>query len=158
MRELERRLRRAVNPLSTGLSRWWCGVGRRRMPRPAHAPARPATPRPARSDGRPQAFLGVPSPGDWVAPAGKRPGWEWLPEHGAVPNLLAMPRWVRVWYRTPFLDRYAYEWMWWHGGWSVLVHGEPPSPPDGVREPRRPSPTPRSMSGIIDETSGRAIG
>jgi hypothetical protein len=25
-----------------------------------------------------------------------------------------------------FLDRYAYDWMWWHGGWNVLVAGEPP--------------------------------
>ena len=35
-----------------------------------------------------------------------------------------------------------------------------PSPPSsaGVREPRRPTPMPRSMAGMIDETSGEAIG
>jgi hypothetical protein len=40
-----------------------------------------------------------------------------------------MPRWVRLWYRTPFIDRYAYEWMWWHGGWSVLVPADESCPP-----------------------------
>jgi hypothetical protein len=76
-----------------------------------------------------------------------RPGWDWLPDHGALPNLRDMPLWVRIWYRTPFIDRYAYEWMWWRGGWSVLVPGQPPPPTEpgaGVREPRRPHPTDRS--------------
>jgi hypothetical protein len=38
-----------------------------------------------------------------------------------------MPRWVRVWYRVPFIDRYAYVWMWHHGGWDVLPPGVSPT-------------------------------
>ena len=133
---VERRLRHAINLISTGLTTWWLGVGRRQVP-PRSAPQSGSSP-PFRT---PRAFFGVPSPGEWVVPDGQRPGWEWLPEHGASPNLRAMPRWVRVWYRIPFIDRYAYEWMWWRGGWAVLVPGEQPPPPDiGVREPRRPLP------------------
>ena len=30
-----------------------------------------------------------------------------------------MPLWLKVWYRTPFLDRGAYVWMWHHGYWWV---------------------------------------
>ena len=73
-----------------------------------------------------RAMHGVASPGNWIAPPGLRPGWQWLPENGAVPNLRAMPWWVRAWYRTPCIDRFAYEWMWWHGGWSVLVEDDRP--------------------------------
>ncbi len=65
------------------------------------------------------ALACVPSPGGWTVPTGRRPGWSWLPEQGARANLRAMPRWVRIWYRLPWLDRYAYSWMWWHGGWAV---------------------------------------
>lgn len=140
MGPLERRLRRAVNPVSTRLTGWWLGTRRRLVPhRPVASPAGPTA-------HRPRAFIGVPSPGHWVAPTGQRPGWDWLPEHGASPNLRAMPRWVRVWFRTPFIDRYAHEWMWWHGGWAVLVPGDPPPrpPDDGVREPLRPLPVGRS--------------
>ncbi len=36
-----------------------------------------------------------------------------------------MPRWVRVWYYTPFVDRFAHGWMWGHGGWEVI-------PPRGI--------------------------
>jgi hypothetical protein len=125
MGPLERRLRRIANPISTALTRWWCGMGPRRQ-----VPARPTpTASGTSSEPRATAFRGVPSPGQWQAPSGLRPGWQWLPEHGAMPNLRAVPRWVRVWYRTPLLDRYAYEWMWWHGGWNVLVPGDPPAPP-----------------------------
>lgn len=111
MGPLERRLRRMINPISTGLTRRWCGIGERRQV--------PTRARPHRAGA--VAFVGVPSPGAWVVPDGMRPGWDWLPDDGAVPNLRSMPRWVRAWYWTPFVDRYAYEWMWWHGGWSVLV-------------------------------------
>jgi len=138
MGPLERRLRRIVNPISTALTGWWCGMGPRRQ-----VPARPTPTASRTSEPRATTFFGVPSPGRWQAPSGLRPGWQWLPEHGAVPNLRAVPRWVRVWYRTPLLDRYAYEWMWWHGGWNVLTPGEPPPPPppsSDVREPRRPRP------------------
>jgi hypothetical protein len=121
MGPLERRLRRAINPISTWLTARWLGIGRRQVP-PRPAPTwTPISP-------ELHVFRGVPSPGHWVAPAGHRPGWDWLPEHGALPNLRAMPRWVRIWFRTPFIDRYAYEWMWWHGGWSVLVPSDPPAP------------------------------
>lgn len=154
MGPLERRLRRAANPVSTALTEWWCGIGPRRQvsQRPAFS-GRDMVP-----GGRAPAFFGVASPGEWVAPAGLRPGWQWLPEYGAKPNLRAVPRWVRVWYRTPFLDRYAYEWMWWHGGWSVLTPGEPPAPPPaGVREPRRPRPHDRSGAAEYGEPSSRTV-
>lgn len=129
MGPVQRRIRRAINPISTGLTVWWLGNGRRRVPE------RPAT---AEGMGRPstagtpsaKAYIGIASPGDWIVPDGLRPGWQWLPEHGAHANLRALPRWVRIWYRTPFIDRYAHEWMWWHGGWSVLVPAdEPPARP-----------------------------
>jgi hypothetical protein len=124
MGPVQRGIRRAINPISTALTRWWLGMGRRRVPAPAAA-----GPRPEPTQFRPRAFRGVASPGDWAVPSGLRPGWQWLPEYGAHPNLRAMPRWVRLWYRTPFIDRYAYEWMWWHGGWSVLVPADESCPP-----------------------------
>ncbi len=134
----QRRIRETTNPISSGLTRWWLGVGRRQVPTKSAT----SSAEPRRGVPFARAFTGTPSPGEWVVPAGVRPGWEWLPEHGATPNLQAMPRWVRVWYRFPFIDRYAYEWMWWHGGWWVLVPGDtsPPPPDAGVREPRRPRP------------------
>ncbi len=136
MEPLGRMLRRVVNPVSTGLTLWWLGSSRRLVPRPSTAAPQAGT-----SVGGIATFSSLASPGTWTVPAGRRPGWEWLPEHGAIPNLRTMPRWARVWFRTPFLDRYAYEWMWWHGGWAVLVPADPPPPPDGgVREPRRPLP------------------
>jgi hypothetical protein len=51
----------------------------------------------------------------------------------------SMPLWARIWYMTPLIDRFAYEWMWWRGYWSVVVDQDGPAPPGaGVREPRRP--------------------
>jgi hypothetical protein len=67
-----------------------------------------------------------------------------------------MPRWARLWYRTPFIDRYTYEWMWWHGGWSVWAPGDTPPPPDiGVREPRTQMPTDQTgaAAGVPSEAS-----
>jgi hypothetical protein len=58
-------------------------------------------------------------------------------------NLRRMPRWVRIWYLLPFVDRYAYAWMWHHGGWLLQQGAGPSTPPDadgGVREPRNPKP------------------
>lgn len=155
MGPVERRLRRMINPISTGLTERWQGIGPRRQ-----VPTRPVTEVAGREHtGGLVAYAAVPSPGEWVPPPGLRPGWQWLPEHGAVPNLRAMPRWARIWYWAPLLDRYAYEWMWWHGGWSVLTPATPPAPPEaGVREPRQPRPPQQSMGGMIDETTGEAIG
>ena len=152
MGPVERFVRRALNLISTGLTRWWLGVGLRRVPTRTGPPsAFPPT-------GGPRPMVCVPSPGDWVVPAGQRPGWSWLPEQGALPNLRAMPRWVRVWYRTPFIDRYAYAWMWWHGGWAVPVDSEAPEPPPdgGVREPRRPLPkAPDGFAYRVEPGSGQ---
>jgi len=61
-----------------------------------------------------------PSPGGWRPPAGSLPGWQWSPPDGLRPRFDRVPVWVRVWYKTPFVDRYAYAWMWRHGGWDVL--------------------------------------
>jgi len=68
----------------------------------------------------------VPSPDGWQPPAGVLPAWAWLPPGGIAPRLDRVPRWVRVWYRTPLVDRYAYVWMWNHGGWDVLPPGPEP--------------------------------
>ncbi len=143
-----RRLRCAFRARRPGLLEAWSGNrmdgsarGRsRRMlsaPFPAAAPSRTGD-APARP-----AFDYVLSPGEWAVPDGVRPGWNWLPHLlGAQPELRSMPRWVRVWYRTPLIDRYAHEWMWWHQGWSVLTPAQDP-PPAGpnVREPLPPRPT-----------------
>jgi hypothetical protein len=145
MGPIQRRIRQAINPVSTGLTRWWLGIGRRQVPRGRTARGT--------SSLSPRAFRGVPSPGQWIVPTGQRPGWQWLPEYGASPNLRAMPRWVRIWYRTPLIDRYAYEWMWWHGGWDVLVPTDNPEPPPdaGVREPRRPRPAPPAGAAALTD-------
>jgi hypothetical protein len=65
------------------------------------------------------------SPGGWQVPSGRRPGWDWVPPAGARARLDRVPRWVRILFWTPFLDRYAHRWMWFHGGWDV-------DPPDGL--------------------------
>ncbi|GAA2759065.1 hypothetical protein GCM10009872_44250 [Actinopolymorpha rutila] len=69
-----------------------------------------------------------PSPGGWTPPAGVRPGWNWTPPDGVEPHLERVPRWVRIWFWTPWLDRYAHEWLWHHGGFDVL-------PPDAPAQP-----------------------
>ncbi|MBI2709231.1 MAG: hypothetical protein HYX34_05995 [Actinobacteria bacterium] len=48
--------------------------------------------------------------------------WTWAPPSGGLERLEDVPRWVRVWSRTPFVDRWANAWMWRHGGFDV----EPP--------------------------------
>lgn len=111
----ERWLRRCLNPLSTGLTNRWHGSGLREAPsRTGQATSR------ALQGQTTTTHFGVRSPGGWQVPPGQRPGWSWLPEGGAVTNLRRMPRWVRIWYRLPLVDRYAYAWMWHHGGW--LLH------------------------------------
>ncbi len=148
MSSTERVLRTATNPIVTGPSRWWHGVQRHRV--------RPAAGTDGMAGHLPTAFTSTASPGHWIAPPGLRPGRAWLPEHGALPNLRGMPRWVRVWYRTPFLARFAYEWMWWHGGWFILT----PSPPPSGRaywDSRRPGSADRS-AGARSPWPGEAAG
>jgi hypothetical protein len=69
---------------------------------------------------RQAALPRVPSPGGWAAPAGVLPAWNWTPPPGLEPRLDRAPWWVRVWYGTPLVDRYAQAWLWYHGGWDVV--------------------------------------
>jgi len=62
----------------------------------------------------------VPSPGGWSVPAGQLPAWHWLPPPGLETRLDRAPRWARVWYGTPLVDRYAHAWLWYHGGFDVV--------------------------------------
>lgn len=59
------------------------------------------------------------SPGGWTAPAGARPGWDWVPSGGAVVRTDLAPLWVRIVHELPWLDRYAAQWLWDHGGYVV---------------------------------------
>jgi len=68
----------------------------------------------------------VPSPGGWRPPDGVLPAWSWAPPYGLAPRLDRVPGWVRLWYKTPLLDRYAHAWMWEYGGWDVLPPGAAP--------------------------------
>ncbi len=61
----------------------------------------------------------VVSPGGWRVPPGRKPGWDWTPPGGATVRPDRMRRTVRLLYPTPFLDRYAYQRIWWRGGWDV---------------------------------------
>jgi hypothetical protein len=79
-REPARRRGTLANRISTGLTLWWLGGGRRQVP----APVVTAEPETVGVGPSTVSFVGVPSPGDWVVPVGLRPGWEWLPEHGAL--------------------------------------------------------------------------
>jgi hypothetical protein len=93
---------------------------------------------------------GVPSPSGWIVPAGAMPGWNWAPPGGLRLRLDRIPRWARIWYRTPFVDRYAHVWMWEHGGWNVDEPSSAAGPdPAGVREPLRPRPKPVLGSGKV---------
>jgi hypothetical protein len=92
----------------------------------------PALPRPVgptdaealRARARRQAALPrVPSPGGWMAPGEVRPAWNWTPPPGITPRLDRVPLWVRLLYATPFADRSAHAWMWYHGGWDVVPPG-----------------------------------
>lgn len=132
--------RRVLNPFSTGVANRWYG-GFRLVPNGQGRPPARAVPM-----GVKQAEPGlrmvrcVTSPGDWVVPAGARPGWSWLPPQGAFARRRSMPGWVRVWSMLPLVDRFAYSWMWWHGGWAVPIDEAGSPPAAGVREPRRPLP------------------
>lgn len=76
-----------------------------------------------RSEAHRQAALRVASPGGWRAPADVRPAWKWSPPPGIEPRLDRVPRWVRLFYGTPLVDRYAHAWLWYHGGWDVIPPG-----------------------------------
>jgi hypothetical protein len=67
----------------------------------------------------------VPSPAGWQPPPRVRPAWQWTPPAGVRERLDRVPVLVRLWYKTPIVDRFAYSWMWEHGGWDVL----PPAAP-----------------------------
>ena len=69
---------------------------------------------------RQAAMPRVPSPGGWSAPRGVLPAWNWTPPPGVEPRLDRAPRWARLWYGTPLVDRYAHAWLWRHGGWDVV--------------------------------------
>ena len=122
----------------------WSRRRRRRYPRPK--PPRSRRRHNHVAAGRPVAPLTelgrVTSPGGWAAPPGVRPGWNWGPPDGMVPRTDRAPRWVRWWCATPFVDRYAYAWMWWHGAWDVFppaLRGQDGGGTAGVREPRQPA-------------------
>lgn len=159
----ERLVRNAVNPLSTAASGWWCD---RRLSRPIMRRGRewPA------AEGRGSFHLGsagtgrVLSPGGWSPPAGVKPGWNWLPQdHGASPRLDLVPRWVRIWCHLPWIDRFAYVWMWHHGCWEIALPALPPDSgrgdsgedgdPAGDREPRRPAPHSPALAQQLDVPS-----
>ena len=98
---------------------------------------------------------GVPSPGTWQPPPGTLPAWNWMPpDHGLRLRLDRVAGWVRVWYRTPFLDRRAHAWMWDHGGWDIVPAGSPGPEERGVREPLVPKPSPQpELHMVRDPTS-----
>lgn len=113
--------------------------------------------------GIPEAeMVGLPSPGGWVAPPARKPGWNWMPPSGGTPRPDLAPRWVRWWAFVPFIDRYALAWMWWHGAFYVeppVLSEPPPADPGGVREPRRPI-TPAGSGAITlpaDEPAARYV-
>jgi hypothetical protein len=96
----------------------------------------------------------VPSPGAWESPSGARPAWNWVPPgHGLSPRLDRVPRWVRIWFGTPFIDRFAYAWMWHHGGWDVIPPVEPGPENIGDREPLVPKPSPPTLKMARDLTA-----
>jgi hypothetical protein len=134
-----RLLRNAVSPASTALTTsWWCHSALRlKILRRSQGQQ---SPWPAREEGSA-------SPAGWIAPPGMKPAWNWIPPHGIRSRPDLMPRWVRIWFHTPFIDRYAYVWMWYHGGWTVLPPGNSePGDAAGVREPCGPEPPQPSLA------------
>jgi len=93
---------------------------------------------PWRGTGEPRDAGRVLSPGGWVVPEGRLAAWDWLPPSGAVPRVDLAPWWLRWWYRTPLVDRWAHACMWRRGCWEVA-----PPPREGwadsaARLPVRP--------------------
>lgn len=66
----------------------------------------------------------APSPGVWVAPDGVRPGWNWVPETGARFAFHRLPIWLRALVHAPMIDRHAYVWAWFRGGFDVAKGGD----------------------------------
>jgi hypothetical protein len=60
-------------------------------------------------------------------------GWDHVPHgYGAWFDVTSAPWWLRLWFATPFLDRYAYPRLVRRGlGWL----SPSPAVPDGEREP-----------------------
>jgi hypothetical protein len=132
------------------------------LPPASSSTSHPSSPTMTRMDTDPDQVSAEPdlvrSPGGWMPPTGSRPGWNWLPPSGGTADLLGMPRWVRTWYRTPFLDRRAHVYMWRHGYWFVERPGGRPDDPDegdaGVREPRSPGPASGAAAAFLSEDDG----
>jgi hypothetical protein len=122
MGPVSRFVRRSLNPLSTGVARRWYGEFRR-VPDPQARVSLDAAPPPESpfEPGTARAGHCELSPGEWEVPAGERPGWSWMPPQGAFARPRSMPTWVRVWYMLPWVDRYAYSWMWRNGGWAIPI-------------------------------------
>jgi hypothetical protein len=81
------------------------------------------------------------SPGGFTAPPGTLPAWNWVPPgYGISPRWDRVPWWVQAWYWTPFVDRWAYAWMWRHGGWEIRRHPAGPGEGAGAFAPYRPVP------------------
>lgn len=72
------------------------------------------------------------SPGGWDVPAHRLAAWDWLPDGGGAPRLDLAPWWLRCWYRTPLVDRWAHACLWRRGCWEVLPC---PDGPAGVPAP-----------------------
>lgn len=94
-----------------------------------------------------------PSPGHWDTPEAVRPAWNWVPpDTGLRPRLDRVPVWVRAWFRTPFLDRYAYEWMWHRGGWDIVTDPNP-----GITGPGAGSAAPVSPDSLPPDCPSGAL-
>ena len=61
------------------------------------------------------------SPGPWRTPNGRLAGWNWLPNgFAAVPQFDQLSRWIQLWTKLPFIDRYGYYQAWRRGGFIVV--------------------------------------
>jgi hypothetical protein len=53
----------------------------------------------------------------------------------------------------PFADRFAYVWMWHHGGWDIVPSMPPRPEASGVGEPLYPKPSPPAtqLAGTVED-------
>ncbi len=49
-------------------------------------------------------------------------------------------------FRTPFIDRFAYAWMWHHAGWDIAPPVEPGPDGSGSKEPLALKPSPPALN------------